>query len=127
MILLDTDFLFSFFDSSQSTHEASKKVVEKYGNQEFYLSNLVKQELATVISHKVGYKECQIIITAINGLEVKNIYVDEIQTVQIWELFNTFHKKQISFVDCSNLYLAKKLGYKIASFDKFYPKNILAN
>jgi predicted nucleic acid-binding protein len=127
MILLDTDFLFSFFDSSQSTHEGSKIVVEKYGNQEFYISNLVKQELATVISYKLGYKACRIILAAVYGLEVKNIFIGESENAQIWELFSTFHKQHISFVDCSNLYLAKKWGYKIASFDKFYPKHILAN
>jgi predicted nucleic acid-binding protein len=33
-------------------------------------------------------------------------------------------QQNISFVDCANLYLAKKLKTKIASLDKFYPKEL---
>jgi predicted nucleic acid-binding protein len=125
MIIIDTDFLFSFYDSSQSTHLQSTTIMDMYGDSDWYLSNLVLQEIATVISYRLGFEDCQKILNLVVELELKNIFLNELDTDNIWKLFYKYQKKNISFVDCSNLYLAKKLGYKIASFDRFYPKEYL--
>ena len=125
MILLDTDFIFNFFDENQSNHSKANDLVEKYVDCQFIISNLVRQELATVLSVRLGYQFWREVEAALSEFEVIDIFLKEDQTQSIWELFNNFKKKNISFIDCSNLYLAQKYNYKIASFDKFYPKEIL--
>ena len=47
------------------------------------------------------------------------------EDVELLEEFKKYQSKKISIVDCSNLILARKLNAKIASFDKFYPSEIL--
>ena len=125
MVLLDTDFIFNFFDQNQINHEITKALVEKYVDSQFAITNLVRQELATVLSVRIGYEFWSVVQAGIDEFEVINIFLDENDTRLIWGLFNSFKKKNISFIDCSNLYLAQKHGYKIASFDKFYPREIL--
>ncbi|MEI6729456.1 MAG: PIN domain-containing protein [bacterium] len=125
MFVLDTDFIFSYFDQNQSTHLQSVKLIEKYGQEEAVLSNLTKQELATVISYKVGYQEAKDVIKKLELFNLKEYFINDTGTLEIWKLFWQFNHKKISFVDCTNLYLAKKLKLKIASFDAFYPKEML--
>ena len=44
---------------------------------------------------------------------------------EVFDLYNSFTKKNISFFDCAGMILAKKINAKIASFDSFYPTSIL--
>ncbi len=44
----------------------------------------------------------------------------------IYRLYNSFEKKNISFFDCACLHYAKIVKAKVVSFDKFYPPEILA-
>lgn len=125
MFILDTDFIFSYFDQNQSTHQKSLELVQIYGQNEAVLSNLTKQELATVISYKVGYQEAKDVIKNLEFFNLTEYFIDQQTTEEIWKSFWQFNNKKISFVDCSNLYLAKKLKFKIASFDTFYPKELL--
>jgi predicted nucleic acid-binding protein len=125
MYILDTDFIFAYFDSKQTTHTKAGIIVEKFGDQETIISNLVKQELATVISYKVGYKEAKEVIENLNLFEPTEIFFEPQEIEQIWHIFWSYQKKNISFIDCSNLYLAQKYKCKIASFDSFYSQNLL--
>lgn len=124
MILLDTDFVFSYFDSNQSTHLQALEIIKKLDpNQTFAISNLVKQELVTVVSYKIDKRSAIKVMDNLKYFEAEEIFITETDTAIIWDnLLN--NKKLVSFVDISNLYLSKKLGAKIASFDQFYPKNL---
>jgi predicted nucleic acid-binding protein len=125
MYILDTDFIFSYFDSNQSTHQKASNLEEKFGDSHIIVSNLVKQELATVISSRFGSLLAKEILENLTLFDPQEVFFDEIETEKIWKLFWSFQKKRISFVDCSNLLLAQKYNCKIASFDQFYPKEML--
>lgn len=125
MFILDTDFIFSYFDSNQSTHLKAVDLVEKFGEQEVIISNIIKQELATVISNKIGQIEAKQVLKNLELFEPKEVFLDHSQTDQIWKIFWSFKNKSTSFADCSNLFLAQKYNCKIASFDNFYPNNLL--
>jgi len=56
MYILDTDFLISYFDNDQSTHNKAVKIVENFGREVAILSNLVEQELVTALSYKFNYE-----------------------------------------------------------------------
>jgi predicted nucleic acid-binding protein len=98
---------------------------EKFGDSHIIVSNLVKQELATVISSRFGSLLAKEILENLTLFDPQEVFFDEIETEKIWKLFWSFQKKRISFVDCSNLLLAQKYNCKIASFDQFYPKEML--
>jgi predicted nucleic acid-binding protein len=125
MYILDTDFIFSYFDRNQSTHQQAGDLAEKFAEQAVIISNLVRQELATVISCRFGYSLAKEVLENVDLFEPQEIFFDEIETAKIWQIFWSFQKKNISFIDCSNLFLAQNFNCKIASFDKFYPKEIL--
>jgi predicted nucleic acid-binding protein len=125
MFILDTDFIFAYFDPHQSTHLSSTQIIKKYGQEEAVISNLTKQELATVISYKIDFKAAQQVLENLKLFNLKEVFIDQTQTDLIWEIFHSYSKKKVSFVDCSNLFLATHYKAKIASFDNFYPKNIV--
>jgi len=125
MIILDTDFIFSYFDKNQSTHQQAKNLVEQFDKEQIAVSNLVLQELATVISNRFGYVIAKQIVENVALFEPQEIFVTPKETAKVWQTFWSLQKKNISFIDCSNLFLAQKFGCKIASFDKFYAKESL--
>jgi predicted nucleic acid-binding protein len=126
MILFDTDFLFSFFDANQSTHEQALQLLQIYSEEDFLITNLVKQELATVISRRKDAEAWKKISEGLDLWQIKNYHINSDETLEIWTLFNFFKTKNISFIDCANLYLARKLKCQIASFDTFYKEKILS-
>jgi predicted nucleic acid-binding protein len=124
MFILDTDFLISYFDNNQSTHNKAVKILENFGREVAILSNLVKQELVTALSYKFNYEQAREVLKNIEYFNLQRVFLDLDQTKQIWNIYWEFKKKNISFVNCSNLFLSKKLTCKIASFDKFYGNNL---
>ena len=124
MILFDSDFVFSYFVKEQSTHKDAVNIVEKYSTAKYYISNLVRQELATVLSYKKKFLETRTVFYNLEKFEVKNVFIDSADEYSIWSMFWRY-EKSVSFIDVSNIYLAEKYGYRIASFDKFYPKELI--
>lgn len=125
MYILDTDFLFAYFFRSQSTHLQAVKIMNKIENEELYISNLVLQELATVLSNKEGQQKAKIALANCKLLDCKIIKLTDADEEQVWQMFESIDKNSTSFIDCINFYLAQTFNYKIVSFDKFYPVEML--
>lgn len=125
IVLLDSDYLFALFVESDANNKKAIKLSEiiESRNLKVVVTNLVKLEVATLFSRRVSQHSAVEVIKILNSFE--NIFVDQKQTEEIWEVFHSYTKSRISFVDCSNLYLAKKYKARIASFDKFYTKDFL--
>jgi predicted nucleic acid-binding protein len=124
-VIIDSDFWFSYFFEDQSTHIKAKEIVSTIVNDELFILNLVLQELATVISRKKSQEKAVFVIDTIEKFKLQVIRLSEEDESQIWRMFKSFSKQNISFIDCANLYYAQKMNSKIASFDKFYPKESL--
>jgi predicted nucleic acid-binding protein len=126
MIILDTDFIYSLFFDGQSTHDLAVKLSSQFLDSELILTNFVKFELATVLSKRESHQVAMSVIQDLTEIDNIRYYrLSEDDENQTYKLFCTFTTKNISFVDCSNLFLSQKSNFKIASFDKFYPKSNL--
>lgn len=124
-ILLDSDFIFALQTQNDTNHTKAtelEKIISKFNYEICYL-NLVKHEITTLISRRIGQPEA---IMTINSLaNFKEIFVNEGLEKEVWQTFKSCGKKNISFVDCANLTIATKFNFKIASFDQFYPAEFL--
>lgn len=121
MPLLDTDFIISMGFPEESTHKQAKILAKKYlnTNNAYYL-DLVLYETAIVISRKYSHKKAVEICSVLRKNTDSILKLSPEDEIKAWNLFNSQQTKNISFVDCANVVIAKKLGLKILSFDKFY-------
>ncbi len=74
MYILDTDFIFYYFDEIDSNHQKDRDLVEKFGSQNTVISNLAKQELATVISGRFGHYLANEIVKNVSLFEPQNVF-----------------------------------------------------
>ena len=122
-LLCDTDFLISLQLETESTHEEAMDIYEN--NDEFVVLNITFWEVATVLSRKLNQDQAIATLERIQEDFPNIINFNDKAEKEAFDLFKSFAKKNISFFDCACLVTAQKHGYKIASFDKFYPKEIL--
>jgi predicted nucleic acid-binding protein len=124
-ILCDTDFFIALLISEDINHEKAKNILEKYQDFTFTHSSLIKYELMTVLSRKLEQN------LAVKALEIfEELFENEFQfdtflEAEIIKYYKKSKNKNQSFFDIACLVQAQKYDYKIASFDKFYPKSIL--
>lgn len=122
-VLLDSDFIISLTFADQSTHRRAVDIYQLNSNADFYILNLTQFEFATVVSKKFNYKVINEIFESLKNVSLlrMNNFIENLA----WQEFFKHKKKGISYVDCANLVVAQENEMKIASFDKFYPKEIL--
>ena len=122
-LLCDTDFLISLQLATESTHQEAMEIYEN--NDEFVVLNITFWEVATVLSRKLTQDQA---VATLERLQEDFPNIIDFQSKdeqETFKMFKSFVKKNISFFDCACLIVAQKHGYKIASFDKFYPREIL--
>lgn len=126
-ILVDADALVGIFAAHDPHHKhstASLKYLRKMGSEVLVL-NLVLQEVATVLSHKIGQKVAVKFLDEVKKLGLQMVWIDEEIERNAWEIFRRQTKKGTSFVDCANMAIVGH--YKldgIFSFDRFYPEEM---
>ena len=124
-ILCDADFLIALLIQNDSNHLKARAIIDNNLDANFLYSNLTKYELMTVLSRKLDQKK------AVQCLELFiNTFEDEFQfdtnlEAQIIDFYKQSTNKNQSFFDIACLLTAQKLNYQIASFDQFYPKDLL--
>lgn len=123
-VLVDSDGLFALFVPTDANHETSKKILSKLKdkNADLVVLNLVLQETATVLSHKLGQALALKFLRLKDNLDLTVLPLDEQVEKQAWALFNKQTKKGTSFIDCANLVVMSTYALDgIFSFDEFYP------
>lgn len=123
--LLDTDFLINLFVPNEPSNVTAHTIAKKIAQYERFFLNLVWYEIATVLSRKYTHSFALKILEDLNKTELKVLKFSEEDERETWHEFFLYTKKNISFVDCANLVIARKHKFKIASFDTFYPKEML--
>ena len=123
-ILCDTDFLVALHLETDSTHSRAKEIFSKYDN--FIVLDITFWELATVLSRKLNQDQAILTLEFIQSNFSNTFNFNKMQEFQTFKLYKSFDKKNISFFDCACMTVAKQNDYLIASFDKFYPTEILA-
>lgn len=124
-ILCDADFFVAFLIYEDINHEKAKKIFTDYQDYEFVYSNLTKYELMTVLSRKLEQKLAVQVLNLFQDIFVNEFNFDTSLEAKIINFYKKSQNKNQSFFDIACLIQAKTFDYKIASFDKFYPKEIL--
>jgi predicted nucleic acid-binding protein len=124
-ILYDTDFLYNLLVPTQANHAKAQAILQNHHTDDWQILKLVKYELATVLSHKESHALAKQIIHDLDESIAEWRSLSEQEEKEAWRIFDKQKKKGTSFVDCTNLAVAKLNDYRIASFDGFYPKSFL--
>ena len=124
-ILCDTDFLIALLVENESNHSLAKDILNNNIETNFIYSNLTEYELLTVLSRKFDQNVSVQIYRLFKETFENRFNFDIAYEEEIINLYKNSKNKNQSFFDIACLVLAQNLGYKIASFDKFYPREIL--
>lgn len=124
-ILFDSDALFALYVVGDFHHVKAKETFKRLLKKEadFFVSNLVIQETATVLSYKLGQELALDFLKRFSKTGIKQVFVNQALEAKAWEVFKKQQKKGISFVDCASVVLYKDFKMdKIFSFDRFYKR-----
>ena len=122
-IFVDSSFLIALVNENDSLHEKSLEYIDLIEKNDCYISNLVINEVITVIGNKIdletaisAYDLINDIFHVINEYEIKDF---NSTTMLIYEKHNT----KLSFTDCS---IIVDMHYhkieNLLSFDKEFKK-----
>ena len=122
-IFLDSSFIIALVNNNDSLHNKSLEYLEIIENNECYISNLIINEVITVIGNKLGLEEA---ISTYDLLTSVFIIINEYDNTDfnasnmlIYETYNT----KLSFTDSSIIYIIEKEGIdKLITFDKEFNK-----
>lgn len=125
--LIDSDYLVALTIKADTNHRKAQSIDMSFASDdELFVLSLVIQETATVLSHKAGQKLAKEFIKRLPQQAVTKLPFDEKIEEASWDVFLRQTKKGTSFVDCANLAAVDYYKMdKIASFDRFYPKEFL--
>jgi len=123
-VLLDCDYIIALSIHTETAHARAKALHNILAQTPRFTLRIVSYELATVLSRKYSHQTALELLDIIKK-ETALLDIDAFEH-DIWSEFNSHSKKSTSFFDCANLVAAKHYGFKIASFDAFYPKALLA-
>lgn len=98
-VLLNCDYIIALSIHTETTHIRTKAMHNALANTPRFILRIVAYELATVLTRKYNHQ------TAVDLLDIVT--------------------RQSTFFDCANLIAARYYGLKIASFDVFYPEELL--
>lgn len=114
--LIDSCVLIAFFRTSEKNHAKARAFIHRLKN--FYITDYVLLEVATVLQIKEGLSIAHKAITLItNNESVRVLRMTDYELVETTAFFLT-QKEQISFIDASLIIVAKKNHFLLATLDK---------
>lgn len=126
MIFLDTSFLVAFEVDTDSNYKNASNIMDKIMQNEFgtaLISDYIFDETLTAMLNKTKNLE-----KSINtGIGIKNSFlVEKINDEDFddaWKLFKSQKGTKLSFTDCTNLAVMKRMNIRnIATFDGDFKK-----
>jgi len=115
-ILLDSNVIIAYFRTNESLHEIATKFIE--GRENFLVSDYVISEVMTVLQLRESreiMKKAVEVLTQNKHVSILRLTWEELaQTVN----FMQESSKEISFIDCSLLILARSRGLIVGTFDQ---------
>ena len=122
-IFIDSSFIIALVNENDSLHESSLEYIDLIEKNECYISNLVINEVITVIGNKIDLE------TAISAFDLINDIFHVINEYEIKDFNSTTmliyekHNTKLSFTDCS---IIVDMHYhkieNLLSFDKEFKK-----
>ncbi|MBN2122541.1 type II toxin-antitoxin system VapC family toxin [Candidatus Micrarchaeota archaeon] len=119
MRVLDSSFLVALFDESDSLHGRAIEEMRKYEEEDGYftVSESILGETATVILYHAGLKQA----SAFLDYAKENFGIFPIESKhEISCIISIFKKQrhQLSYADCTVIYLCRRMGCGAATYDK---------
>jgi predicted nucleic acid-binding protein len=124
-ILCDTDFFIALLIEEDTNHEKAISILQTYNQSIFSYSNLTVYELMTVLSRKLPQTLAIQALTIFETTFDDRFDFDLDLEVDIMRFYKQSVQKNMSFFDIACLIQAQKYQIPIASFDSFYPKELL--
>lgn len=124
-VLLDSDALIALYSPLDALSGKAKAIYERLLEEkaQCFITNLVLQETATVISNKFGQDQSLEFLDRVEKIDIEQIFVNEKLTIKAWQIFKSEKKKGTSFIDCANVVVYHEMGAEeMMSFDKFYQR-----
>lgn len=122
-VILDSDTLFALYVATDVHHQKARRIFQRLLSiqAELWVTSLVVQETATVISFRLGQKQAKEFLNRLRKIEIREMFMNQKLAAKAWQVFRKQEKKETSFVDCANIVAANQIGIKsIFSFDKIY-------
>ena len=114
-VILDSNVFIAFYYENDSLHEESVLLMKEIQHKEIIVPYCVIQEVATILSYRLGKKVANIFLDDIkkanNVLIVNNDVFSEIN------FYQNFSEK-ISFTDIALMHLSQKYKTPLYAFDK---------
>ena len=122
-IFLDSSFIIALVNDNDSLHERALEYLELTESNECYISNLIINEVITVIGDKLGL---EIAVSAygllISVFNIVNEYDLADFNSNVMLLYETY-KTKLSFTDSSIVYIMEEKGINnLLSFDKEFKR-----
>jgi predicted nucleic acid-binding protein len=120
MKIVDSSFLISLTNPSDSNHKAAIKLHEKhYANGYLYLDDVLK-ETQTILNLKIGTAQMFRFVDELYREEKPNelqYLISPQEHMEILNFWRNLSANKFSFVDLEILFLANKYKYGVLSFD----------
>ena len=112
-IFIDTSFLVALNNTKDPLFEKAKSLAKLYytSKHDFYTSNLILFETATILSMRVNRQVAISAINTINNSDWTFLKLNEDIEQGGWSIFRKTSWKDVGFVDCTSFYIIDK--YKI--------------
>ena len=125
---MDADAFVALAKGDDAIHEKAKRVLIRLLREHvvFLASNYVFAEAVTVLSKRAGKSIASAFIKAMKEetSTIEWIWVDRALERTAIDVFEEQTSKNVSFVDCTNIALARREGVDaVFSFDAVYRKN----
>jgi len=121
----DSDFLFALYSSNDAHHARSLKLAslsEKYSFTS-YLSLNVVQEVATLLSQRIGKDVSLQFLDSVHAANTTFIYPDEILINKAELIFRSIKSKNVSYADCISFTIMEQHNIQwVLSFDIHFKK-----
>ncbi len=126
MIILDTSFIVSYYNTMDSNHAKAVKIMEQLKDNKWgdiFISDYIFDETATVIFSKLKDLGATVKIVADLNNFVNMSFIEAATFEGSWEIFKSQKGTKFSFTDCTTLSLMKNMGIAhIATFDEDFKR-----
>lgn len=122
MIVLDTSFLYAFFQKEDKHHKKAGEIAKIIADEELiFIPIEVVEELVTVVTYRksseVAIKIANILLDPKSAIGIVNTH--EIVFDEAWTTFQKLNPHKFSFVDCVLISMTKNSDdTKLITFDK---------
>ncbi|MFA5855515.1 MAG: PIN domain-containing protein [Candidatus Gracilibacteria bacterium] len=120
MVILDTSFLFAFFNETDEHHAEAVRLTPSLEGDLIYFPFLVFQELMTLIMSRYSSSEAvrisEILLDGEFPAQIFKVDIDYLK--ESVALFRELGQHKLSFVDVSLIVLAREFSAKVITFDR---------